>query len=63
MISPRCEVVRTNLAEQLETSLKIFRQMIENERVDHFLLSKTFYASGHRLMKTTYPRNERRTGV
>jgi hypothetical protein len=63
MISPRCEVVSANLAEQLEASLKIFRQMIENERVDHLLLPKTFYASRHRLMKTTYARNERRIGV
>jgi hypothetical protein len=62
MISVGCKVVMGNLAEQFERSLKVFNQVIESKRVDHFLVANTIHSSRQRLMKVAYSQYERRTG-
>src|SRR5262249_52498632 len=63
VIVPRCKVVRGNLAEQFERSREVFDQVIENERVDYLVLPNIFHSFGHRLMKVSYARDERRIGI
>jgi hypothetical protein len=63
MIPPSCKVARGKLAKQFEPSLKVFNQVIENERVDHFVLPDSFNPLRHRLVEVVYARYERRRGV
>ena len=54
VISPGYQVVRSELAEQLEPGLQLFDQVVENKRIDHFVIPNTFHSSRYRLMNVSY---------